>query len=125
MYLTQYYHFCFAVYKGQRGPKMDDLFLVKNKHGEKFRLSDKIMTKWETIGSRLGIEGDTLEAINSDHGRSESKLRKVFGIWMDNAGGLPNHQEYPLTWKGLKTLLEDIDKVEVANEYFKFLENVN
>ena len=104
---------------------MDDLFLVKNKRGDKFRLSEKIMTKWETIGSRLAIAEDTLEAINSDHGRSESKLRKVFSIWMDNAGGLPNSQVYPLSWKGLKTLLEDIDKVEVAKEYFKFLENVN
>ena len=102
---------------------MSDLLFLKNKNDEKFRLAERISSKWETIGLILGIEYGMLEAINKDHSRSEDKLRKVFSIWLENAGNLPKHGEYPYTWKGLKNLLEDIGVTEVSKAYFKFLEN--
>ena len=89
--------------------------------GTRFRLSDKILAKWDIIGETLGLDHDTIEAINDDERRAEKKLRRVLSKWFDNAGALPNHQDYPLTWDGLRTLLVDIQKKEVAEQFFEFL----
>lgn len=110
---------------GRNAPKAEDISLVKNKHtGERYRLWEKIVAEWYNIGTKLGIENSLLEAIKVEPGNAESKLRNVLGKWFDNAGNLPHSDEYPLSWKGLKTLLEDIDKEEVAKEFFEFLRNI-
>jgi hypothetical protein len=87
---------------------------------ERFRLGEKIATKWHQIGTRLGLEKDFLESLEELHG-ADKRLDKVLGKWFDNADDLPHKDEYPLTWKGLKTLLEDVEKGEVAKQYFNFL----
>ena len=77
---------------------------------------------WERIGLLLGIEQDILDSILDDsQGKNARALSKVFGTWLSNASGLPNHENYPLSWQGLYNLLEDSGKVEVAKEYFAFL----
>ena len=99
---------------------------MKNKStGERYKLWEKIVSKWPDIGNRLGIANDLLESIQVEPGRAESKLRSVLAMWFDNAGYLPHSDEYPLTWRGLKTLLEDIEKEEVAKEFFEFLRNMS
>ena len=99
---------------------------MKNrKTGERYRLSDKISSKWRMIGTLLGIEDDLLDSIDMDHGYNDKKLRRVLGKWFENAGQMNNRDEYPLTWKGLKILLEDIEKAEIAKEYFDFLKRAS
>lgn len=110
------------VFLRHKNPKLEDIFLVKNRTGERFKLWEMIVAKWFDIGTKLGLENDLLESIQEDPGRGESKLRRVLGKWFDNAGNLPHNDEYPLTWKGLRTLLEDIDKEEVARKFFAFLD---
>lgn len=102
---------------------MDDIFFVKNSHGVRFRLSDKIIPSWKRIGSTLGLEKEVLEAIDLDERQTENKLRGVMKNWFNNASALPNHQKYPLSWDGLRKLLEDSEKVHEAEDYFQFLEN--
>ena len=101
------------MYLGQHAPKLGDLFLVKNKRDESFRLADKIPIEWENIGSNLGIGNGVLQGIDLDNpGQSIKKLRKVLNMWVENAGGLPKSKRYPHSWKGLRNILVDIGKKE-------------
>ena len=112
-------------YLGRPAPIMSDFILVKNdeKHDER-KLSQRISTCWEKIGIVLGIEHNIIEGINNGPGHTEDHFREIIAIWLDEASGLPNSARYPLSWEGLKTLLEDIDKCEVAKDYFSFLDNI-
>lgn len=77
------------------------------------------------MGTRLGIEDDILTSFLDDSNGSNSRaLSKVFGRWLSNAGGLPNCDEYPLSWQGLYNLLENSDRLEDAKEYFAFLDDM-
>ena len=101
---------------------------MKNKStGEKYKLWEKIVSRWYDIGTLLRIENDILESIQVEPGRAESKLRSVLMKWFSSAANLPHRDEYPLTWRGLKTLLEDIEQEEfkVADEFFEFLRNMS
>ena len=115
----------FIEYLRQKAPKAGDLTLLKNRGADpdKFSLSDKIVMSWEAIGQRLGIEQGILDSILDDSQHKNARaLSKVFDMWLSNASGLPNHEDYPLSWQGLYNLLEDSGKVEVAKEYFAFLD---
>ena len=114
-----------VVFFGRNAPKLEEIFLMKNKSGERYKLWEKIVSKWYKIGRALGIANDLLESIRVDGSDTESKLISVLAKWFDNAGNLPHSDEYPLTWRGLKTLLEDIENGEVAKEFFEFLRNMS
>ena len=106
-------------------PKWEQVDFLKNRQtGETFKLSHKISSVWSTIGSRLGIEDDRLDAIMDDERKSMQCLRRVILKWCDDAGQMPNNDEFPYTWDGFRMLLEDCDKSEVAKEYFEFLEKM-
>lgn len=77
-----------------------------------------------TIGLRLGMESSLLESIGRNRPDDDERLMKVFSRWLENAAGLPYHARYPLSWQGLNNLLQDIGKVEVAKQYFEFLDNM-
>lgn len=113
-------------YLGRGAPKTGDLTLLKNrKMDTRFNLSDKIVMSWRTIGTILGIADDRLTSYLEDSNGNNSKaLSKVFGIWLSNAEGLPKHDDYPLSWQGLYNLLEDSDRLEIAKEYFAFLDDI-
>ena len=112
-------------YFGRTSLVLEDLYLLKNKtKDKKFKLWKMILTEWRAIGNRLGIENGVLDSIAQDTSQTEAKLRKVLAKWFENAGALPNSDEYPLTFRGLHTLLEDIDKAEVAKQYFEFLDEM-
>ena len=103
---------------------MGDLaFVAYRKKGVRYeyRLASKIGSIWSNIGSRLGIEPDILDCIIDEQRTNEKRLNQVMNRWLSNAGNLPNHEEYPLSWEGLRNLLEDCEKGEVANEFFEFL----
>ncbi len=90
--------------------------------GEKFELTKLIGTNWLKIGSTLGLEPDTLDSIMNQHSNNQGRLREVLLTWLDRASGLPHSEDYPLSWQGLGTLLDDSGKEEVASQYFSFLD---
>jgi hypothetical protein len=109
---------------GLTKPKGEHLSFLKNKKtGKKFFLTQKIGSSWMTIGTRIGIESDILTSI-SEGKDNEKALSEVLRKWLSNAGGYPNHEEYPLSWQGLYNLLEDSGRVEDAKQYFEFLEGM-
>ncbi len=108
---------------GIGAPRMEHLVTaqINRATDESFNLADRIGNCWNNIGLTLGIEHDVLEGIRSNNGNNPERLQNVFNRWLGNAAGLPNHHLYPLSWQGLKTLLEDCQKKEVAKQYFEFI----
>lgn len=125
MCVGEYHHWSeisITEYLKKSAPKFDDIDFLKNrKTGEKFRLTTKIGTIWSNIGLRLGIESDFLDSIMDEERTNERRLRRVLQTWLSNAGQLPNHEDYPLSWQGLRNILDDCEKEEIAKEYFEFL----
>ena len=102
---------------------MSDL-CIAHKNGRKFNLEDRIAGNWKTIGLTLGIGYYKLDNIESENDKHVERLRKVLNVWLEDAGQLPHKGEYPLSWSGLNTLLEDSGKMEIAKQYFEFLNEV-
>ena len=92
--------------------------------GRRFNLANHISGSWKVLGLTLGMEFDLLGSIGSKTPENTERLMTVFSRWLENAAGLPHHARYPLSWQGLNTLLEDVGKMEVAKQYFKFLNHV-
>ena len=99
--------------------------VVDHSTDKRFNLAHHISCYWKKIGLKLGMEYNQLEDIERNRYDDEERLMRVFSHWLENAAGLPHHACYPLSWQGLNTLLEDIGKMEVAKQYFEFLENVS
>jgi hypothetical protein len=112
----------FVAYLKKKAPDWGDIEFVKNKTTKKsFRLRDKVGSIWSSMGSRLGIEPDILDCIIDEEHSNERRLYRVMKRWFDNAGQLPNSDEYPRTWEGLRNLLDNCEQQETAKEYFEFL----
>lgn len=93
---------------------------MNHKTDEQFLLYEKIVDAWFDIGVRIGIAPERLTSNNGD----ENMLLKLLLTWFDNAVRLPNSKDYPLSWEGLKTLLQDVGKGQVVEDYFKFLDGM-
>ena len=121
-----YIRFSFpVVYMGTKHPDHMHLEFVKNRTtGEKFELLAKIAMYWESIGHRLGILHAKLMSIEDEQRTNIGRVRSVLNIWISNASGLPNSEEFPLSWQGLWNILESIGKRDVAQEYFDFMERL-
>ena len=93
-------------------PSMVTLTLLKwqeDGHTKRFRLIDKVQSKWRDFGTLLGLAGQLTSW------ESEYRIRcltKVMTRWLDGGGG----GDYPPTWEGLYTLLEDVECVQVTKE---------
>ena len=74
--------------------------------------------EWRTIARKLGLEDETPGFINNLARRyrddDEECVREVFSKWFDNAVGLPNASDYPLSWEGLLALLANSKLGQVA-----------
>ena len=114
-------------YFGCEAPRINDLCtaVVDRATGNRFNLKNHISDSWKTVGLTLGMELSLLNSIERNRYDDAERLMTVFGHWLENAAGLPNHAYYPLSWQGLNTLLKDIGKVEVSKRYFEFLEVVH
>ena len=111
-------------YLGRPAPNIEDISFIKN-GTEIFELSKRICSRWQKIGLVLGIEHDKMRYLAADKSReTEEKYKKILDIWLDEASSLPNSDDYPLSWQGLKTLLEDIDESAVAKQLFAFLDAI-
>lgn len=107
----------FIDYLGKKAPDKRDLKLPK------FKLISKISGKWRDFGEMLGMEDGDLNNISKEEHDIDEKFGRVFEEWKNNAD-LPHSQEYPCTWKGFRSLLEDVGLSQVSNDYFVFLETV-
>ena len=114
---------CHVVYLKKRAPGWDNILQLKNKNKAKFKLASKIGSIWSIIGSRLGLEPDFLDCVIEER-TNDRRLYRVMQKWFANAGQLPNADEYPRTWQGLRNLLDNCEQEEIANEYFEFLSSM-
>ena len=82
------------------------------------RLLQCLAPKWRKVGGILGLHRAVIQTIeNPGSGRDpEDCIRQVFMKWLDDAPQMPNHRQYPLTWRGLHNLLLDSDNAEAAGE---------
>ena len=90
-------------------PTNRDLTLLKYRVGgeiKRLKLVDTILNDWKEVGKILGIPQPKLDAwwtqTNNDPKRC---CDNVMAHWLQNPP-----DEYPLTWRGLIDLLEDVDK---------------
>lgn len=96
---------------------MGALNLIKWKdcsgHVHKFRLINRVSSKWESFGYLLDIHHNVLTGWRDEClGNSARCWMKVMAYWLTE-GHTPQH---PATWEGLYVMLEDVDFVEVAKE---------
>jgi hypothetical protein len=75
-----------------------------------------VSSKWQVLGTRLGIPSDTLEAWDTwkyKHGPKAAAVccEEVMKVWL--TGG---SFEYPITWEGLYELLNHTGYCEVAGD---------
>lgn len=85
-----------------------------------FRLSEKVGSKWREFGRELGMYEDVLTSWEIEkRGDTKACWEKVMSHWLQ-AGG-----EYPITWDGVCTLLENLNCSEVAKELKKALRATN
>ena len=118
-------HIC-REYFGREAPTIEELCIAVIDHptDKRFNLSNHISDSWKTIGLTLGMELGLLNSIGRNRYDDAERLMTVFSRWLENAAGLPHHARYPLSWQGLNTLLEDIEKTAVAKQYFEFLDDL-
>jgi maltose-binding protein MalE len=96
-----------------------DLIKWKDENGveRELRIYSKIGHKWEDIATRLCLEKGEISMIKQDsHYQTYPCIKAVFKKWFENATYLPNARDYPKSWQGLITLLNDVELGEVAKE---------
>ena len=99
---------------------MRDLSFVKNREGKKFHLLSQLAVHWKKIGEVLGLDVGRIAAQHKDD--IDQQVRQVFTKWLENASELPYAEDYPLSWHGLRELLNDSELAEIAKNYFAFLD---
>ena len=77
-----------------------------------FRLVDRVSAKWRKFGRLMDLESNVLDSWDSCcRGGVEDCWFRVMQHWMN--GGSKN---YPPTWEGLHSLVEDVGYPAVAKE---------
>ena len=98
-------------------PSLKALGLIKwmdaNGHRHLFQLVNKVSTKWREFGVLLSLELDKLDGFDGHYrGNPTSCWNRVMEHWLNGGGGC----DYPPTWEGLYTLLNDLELSAVAKE---------
>ena len=97
-----------CLYLGQK-PTNRDLTLLKYRDGgevKRLKLVDNILNHWEDVGKILGIPQPKLQAWRTQTNNDPKRCcDNVMAHWLQNPP-----DEYPLTWRGLIDLLEDVDE---------------
>ena len=85
----------------------------KNEQGyvETFRLANRVCSKWQHFGTMLEQESNQLNSWAQKHSNDCLKIwKEVMDHWLAVEGT----HDYPATWEGLYTLLEDLEFFKVA-----------
>lgn len=80
---------------------------------------ERIAEEWRTIANVLGLEEFKIRSIKKENDTDYDRVSDVFNVWFKNAAGLPNG--FPLSWDGLRDILDDSDLSTVADMYFEAL----
>jgi sarcosine oxidase delta subunit len=83
-----------------------------------FKLIEKVSDKWLKAGMLLRLSKSTLDKYSDKAEKDNIKICEyVFSKWVKRGG----HEDYPLTWQGLYTLLIDMGRRTVADKLYKVL----
>ena len=104
---------------------LSTLILLKwtdaNGHQLNFRLINIISSRWREFGYLFGREENELENLREEcFGKANRCWCKVMNQWLENDGT----PEYPATWRGVLTVLVDLQYSEVARELQRVLASV-
>ena len=107
-----------------------DLNALKNKRAE-FNLSSELSLIWDTVGLQLEIKKSILQKFEATGKSKAEKMNMVWTEWLNtdyfpkiSLFGTFEKEKYPPTWEGLRSLLTDLGKGELAREYFEFIYKV-
>jgi hypothetical protein len=82
---------------------------------QRFRLGRRVCEEWEQFGMLLGCTRGQLESWRAQcDGDAYQCWISVMEYWL--AGGSVEEKDYPTTWEGLYTLLEDCEYGDVTEE---------
>ena len=90
------------------------LIKYMDKRGQKkeLRIKKLICYKWKEIGTLLEIESSSLNAWEMTYNRNVFEcIDLVLNHWFEH-----EPDDYPVSWDGLKKLLEDVELCQVAKE---------
>ena len=105
---------------------LKNLFQLEDKAANtKFCLTDALSPAWHAIGLKLGIRGDILQGIEVARDTDVQRLGAVWTMWLDESDQIANDRVYPFSWSGLRRLLANSGKKNIANEFFEYLDNHN
>lgn len=83
-----------------------------------FKIIEKVANWWLKAGILLRFSKSTLDKYRDRANNHDIKsCEYVFSKWIKDDG----HEDYPLTWVGLHTLLIDMGKRTVAENLYKVL----
>lgn len=90
----------------------------KDKKGveQKFRLVDKVSSKWRDFALRL-LDHNIVDVLEDDVSNSSTRWMRIMKKWLEVGGTI----EYSATWEGLCVLLEDLEYKTYADELQKVL----
>ena len=97
-----------------------NLLKWKDEQGQEqtFRLVNRVSTDWKIFGRLLQLTEKQLDGFDEQYLRNTTTCwNRVMEHWLAG-GGRP---DYPPTWEGLYTLLEDMELKEIAEELKKAL----
>ena len=97
-------------------PTAKNLMLIKyvDKRGQKkeLRIKNSICYKWKEIGSLLEIESSSIIAWDMMYNRNVFEcIDLVLNHWFEH-----EPDDYPVSWDGLKKILDDVELYQVAKE---------
>lgn len=95
------------------------LIKYKDEKGEEIqlRIKESICNKWKDIGHLFKIKRSRLKAWATEYrDKPLDCIEEVMDYWFENPTA-----EYPVSWKGLKDLLNDIQHCKIAEELEKAL----
>ena len=85
----------------------------ENGHPQTFRLISKVSAEWKKFGTLLGFEANQLEGWREESlGNVTTCWLKVMEEWLADSSA----RDYPTTWEGLYSLLNDCEHSETAIE---------
>ena len=89
---------------------MLQLIKYKDTNGERIavRPEETLAKKWREVGTQFGFEEAKLDIWQTQYQNDKARAHAVLAHWL--ADGSNPAEEYPLTWKGLLDLCEDLQE---------------
>ena len=110
-----------VLWKEER-PRIEMLFSFEyelKKISKEFQLIQWAHWVWRRIGKQLALSDDTLDRIEMEYeGSTEERLLQVFLVWIEQGTSA-----YPVTWRGLISMLKDCKLNDIADSLQLALEH--